>query len=180
MSRLRFTGIAVAAFALCGAAAWGVTSGRQDTAIASTPAAQQGVLPVQEAQRADHTDRSGKRAPATTAATHASPSASAPSSNSKRPRTYGTPAPFVQTFAAQPGRTRIRPGKSPKIPVKVAPTVDGCDRNYGTKAQCIPLNYPAGVKDRCAWLKAHGFTGIKVVAKDRQNLDPDRNKIACG
>ncbi|BCY10264.1 hypothetical protein [Actinoplanes sp. L3-i22] len=175
MSRLRFAGIAVAALALTGAAAWTVGAGQQKP-VMSTPAAQLLASPAAPADRTDRTDRAGDRAPVPPS----SPAATTASSSAKKPRVYGTPAPFVQTFAAQPGRTRIRPGKSPRTPVKVAPTVDGCDRNYGTTAQCVPLTYPKGTSDRCAWLKAHGFTGLKVVAKDPQKLDPDRNRIACG
>jgi hypothetical protein len=61
----------------------------------------------------------------------------------------------------------------------VAPTVDGCDRNYGTRAQCVPLKYPQGATDPCDWLRARGFTGLKVAVKDPQKLDPDGNRTAC-
>ncbi|MEV6342896.1 hypothetical protein [Actinoplanes sp. NPDC051851] len=96
-----------------------------------------------------------------------------------RPGPQGTPAPFTQSFAAQPGVSRRKPGKRPTAPVKVAPTVDGCDHNYGTRAQCIPVTFPAGVRDKCAWLADHGFRAFRVTVTDRQKLDPDRNGIAC-
>ncbi|GAA2854256.1 hypothetical protein Acy02nite_49410 [Actinoplanes cyaneus] len=179
MSRLRYTGIAVAALALGGAAAWTVVTTHDAPApsFVTAPAAEQGALPAAtpSGRRSDHTDRAGHRAVAPVPAAPAT----SPGTAAGRPRTHGTPAPFVQTFAAQPGRARIKPGKSPKTPVRVAPMVDGCDRNYGTKAQCVPINYPKGVTDRCAWLTAHGFTRVAVVGKDRQHLDPDHDKIAC-
>lgn len=93
---------------------------------------------------------------------------------------HGTPAPFIQDFAAQPGVQRQKPKSKPTAPVKVAPTIDGCDRNYGTIAQCIPIAFPKDVTDKCGWLTAHDFPALKVVGKDRQRLDPDRNGIACG
>jgi hypothetical protein len=183
MSRIRFTGIAVAAVALCGAAAWTVVAGQQEPVarMAGTPAAEQGALPADTADRGGRTDRSDhqRAVPPAPATEPAAGLAATTEPAGKRPKPHGTPAPFVQSFAAQPGRARIKPGRSPKTPVKVAPTVDGCDRNYGTKAQCIPSTFPQGVTDRCAWLKAHGFTAVKVVVKDRQKLDPDNNKIAC-
>lgn len=150
MSRLR---IAFAGLALCGVAAWAVASTVDEPPPATfvgTAAVERGALPANTAQRTERTDRAGKREVAPVPAATTGSAA----------RTYGPP-----------GRTRIRPGKSP---------VDGCDRNYGTKAQCIPSSYPKGVKDRCSWLKEHGFTGIEVVADDDQKLDPDRNRIACG
>jgi hypothetical protein len=57
--------------------------------------------------------------------------------------------------------------------------VDGCDHSYGTRAQCIPWTFPAGVTDKCAWLTAHGYQRIPVAGPDRQHLDPDRNGAAC-
>jgi hypothetical protein len=95
------------------------------------------------------------------------------------PRRPATPAPFIQNFAAQPGLARQKPKGKPAAPVKVAPTIDGCDRNYGTIAQCIPIVFPKGVTDKCGWLTAHGFTALKVMGKDRQRLDRDRDGIAC-
>ncbi|WP_436535807.1 hypothetical protein [Actinoplanes sp. HUAS TT8] len=69
--------------------------------------------------------------------------------------------------------------KSPTAPLKVPAFVDGCDHNYGTATQCVPLTFPAGVTDKCAWLAAHGFTDLIVAGKDRQRLDADADGIAC-
>ncbi|GIF08283.1 hypothetical protein [Actinoplanes siamensis] len=181
MSRMRLTAIVLAAATLCGAAAWTVVADQSDARVASTPAAAQGRLPVGRADR-DGRQRAGLGAAPAPPVSSATPVASATpvTESAVRPRAHAAPAPFVQSFAGQPGRARIKPGRSPKNPVKVAPTVDGCDRNYGTRAQCVPLNFPKGVRDRCAWLKAHGFSRVKVVVEDRQKLDPDRNGIACG
>ncbi|WP_285558872.1 hypothetical protein [Actinoplanes regularis] len=174
MSRMRYTWIGLGAAVLCAAATWTVVEQRMpEPRLLSTPAAAQASLGPTGTSRADQAaDRSVKDRAATPEKTTAAAA--------KPPKVHGTPAPFVQPFAGQPGRARIRPGKSPKAPVRVTPNVDGCDRNYGTKAQCVPVTFPKGVTDRCAWLKAHGFTGVPVAAKDRQNLDPDKNKIACG
>ncbi|AEV85042.1 hypothetical protein ACWT_4018 [Actinoplanes sp. SE50] len=176
MIRIRFAGIAVAAAAVCGAAAWTVTG--SPSSFAGSPAS----FVSPSASFAGSPDPVGDVPGA--AAQSASPQRreenTSRSGSGARPRPHGAPAPFVQQFAAQPGRARVRPQKSPKTPVKVAPTVDGCDRNYGTQAQCIPLVYPTGVTDHCAWLAAHGFTHIKVVGKDRQKLDADGNGTACG
>jgi hypothetical protein len=85
----------------------------------------------------------------------------------------------VQRFAGQPGVTRQRPGPKPAKPVQVAVTVDGCDRNYGRRVQCIPVAFPGDARDKCAWLRAHAYQTVPVVGKDRQHLDADRNGIAC-
>lgn len=95
----------------------------------------------------------------------------------KHPRAAA--APFVQQFAAQPGVKPLRPQASPKTTVNVTPNVDGCDHNYGTKTQCIPLTFPDGVTDKCRWLKEHDFTAVLVAGEDRQKLDSDHDGTAC-
>ena len=87
--------------------------------------------------------------------------------------------PFVQGFAAQPGVKPLKPVPSPTVTLKVAANIDGCDHAYGESTQCIPWTFPPGTADKCEWLAAHGFTGIKVVGTDRQKLDVDGDKIAC-
>jgi hypothetical protein len=93
----------------------------------------------------------------------------------------GGPAaePFVQNFAGRPGAKPRKPLPSPTGTHHVRPNVDGCDHNYGEITQCVPWTFPAGTEDKCAWLAARGFGTLKVVAADRQRLDPDGNKIAC-
>lgn len=89
------------------------------------------------------------------------------------------PAPFVQTFAAQPG-VRPQPAlPSPTSTRSIAINIDGCDHAYGTRTQCIPWTFPAGVTDKCAWLASHGYVRVPVNGVDRQKLDPDGNGTAC-
>lgn len=61
----------------------------------------------------------------------------------------------------------------------MAANVDGCDRNYGGKTQCIPMTFPPDADDKCDWLTAHGFQHIAVVGSDRQGLDHDHDRVAC-
>jgi hypothetical protein len=98
-----------------------------------------------------------------------------------RPHTATTPAPYVQTFAGQPGVRPLPRRPSPTAPLKVPANVDGCDRSYGTRAQCVPWVFPPGVTDKCAWLGERGYLDppLAVAGKDRQRLDPDGNGIAC-
>jgi hypothetical protein len=88
--------------------------------------------------------------------------------------------PFVQSFAQQPGVKPFKPLPSPTAKHSVPVDVDGCDHAYGKATQCIPWTFPAGTTDKCAWLAAHGYEDIAVVGTDRQKLDPDGNKVACG
>ena len=87
--------------------------------------------------------------------------------------------PYVQPFAAQPGVRPIGKRPSPRAPMPVVPSMDGCDHNYGTRIQCIPWTFPDGVTDKCAWLAEHGYKTLKVSGTDRQKLDPDGNRTAC-
>lgn len=84
-------------------------------------------------------------------------------------------APFIQRFAEGSAAVAPPEQKSPAVPA----FVDGCDRDYGTRAQCVPLSFPAGVTDKCSWLAAHGFTGLTVAGRDVQRLDADENGTAC-
>jgi hypothetical protein len=97
----------------------------------------------------------------------------------QRPNPHAAAAPFVQRFAAQPGIRPLPPRSSPTAKVRVPATVDGCDRNYGEKTQCIPLKFPPDATDKCDWLAAHGFEHIRVVGTDRQKLDHDHDGVAC-
>ena len=93
-----------------------------------------------------------------------------------------TPAPFVQHFADGPTASPLPRQKSPTAPLKVPAFVDGCDHNYGTTTQCVPLVFPGGVagaEGKCAWLAAHGFTDLIVAGKDSQGLDADHDGVAC-
>lgn len=180
MTRTRLAALALAATALTGGVTWAVTGGPAPHTIRTAPAAARGTLPS-TAPTPGSTGPGTGAGPAGTAgktpekAAAGAPAGRAPDGAGRR----GTPAPFVQNFAGQPGVARQKPRQRPTAPVKVAPTIDGCDRAYGTIAQCVPVRFPAGVTDRCGWLRDHGFKDLKVTGRDRQNLDPDRNGIAC-
>ncbi|MEV6350318.1 hypothetical protein [Actinoplanes sp. NPDC051851] len=96
-------------------------------------------------------------------------------------RPTATPAPFVQRFAEQPGVRPLRRRPSPTATLAVPAGVDGCDHSYGVRGQCVPNTYPPGVRDRCAWLRDHGFlaTPLRVTGRDRQRLDRDGDGLAC-
>lgn len=101
----------------------------------------------------------------------------APGRSAKAPR----PAPRVLPFASKPGPAKARIAKRPaKVPV--AAFADGCDRAYGTIAQCVPLSFPKPAKgeSKCAWLAARGFGPLAVRGKDGQKLDSNRDGVACG
>jgi len=170
MNRVRLSGLAVAVVALLVAGAW---------ALASRPprsgAWVSGQLPAaaREALGSPSADVAASPGPGT------SPGPGAGATKAARGGPSHTAAPFVQPFAAQPGVKPLRPRKSPTAPVRVDITVDGCDHNYGTRTQCVPLTFPVGVTDKCEWLAQHGYRGLKVTGTDRQRLDPDGNGVAC-
>jgi hypothetical protein len=112
---------------------------------------------------------------ATTAGTRVAGSATATA-----PPAVGQAEPHVQAFAQQPGVSALSPLPSPTGTNPVEAHIDGCDRNYGTPAQCVPWTFPAGTTDACGWLAAHGFGPLAVVGTDRQGLDRDADGIACG
>jgi hypothetical protein len=64
-------------------------------------------------------------------------------------------------------------------PVSVPAAIDGCDRDYGTGAQCVPLALPPGVTDWCTWLRANGYLPLKVAGRDTLHLDPRGTGFAC-
>jgi hypothetical protein len=171
MSRTRIAALVLAAVALGGGTTWALTAEPEPARFGATEVAAQQVLPASPSPGPTVTGQAaGKKAPENRAEATTAPA---------KPGKHAAPAPFVQTFAAQPGITRQKAKQRPTAPVRVAPTVDGCDRNYGTVAQCIPVRFPAGVTDKCAWLRARGYQNVKVAARDRQGLDPDRNGIIC-
>jgi hypothetical protein len=128
----------------------------------------------------------GSTVPPPAAPLAATPSVATPGAAPRRAAPSGLPqaaatrpAPFVQTFAARPGAQPLRPLPSPTRTLRVPANVDGCDRNYGTRSQCIPWTFPAGITAKCDWLRVHGFTNPAVVGADRHRLDRDGNRIAC-
>ena len=64
----------------------------------------------------------------------------------------------------------VMPVKPGPTPVKVS-SVDGCNRNYGTAAQCVPLLAPGGKAVNCAYLRSSGlFAKPLVVVEDPLGL----------
>jgi hypothetical protein len=102
------------------------------------------------------------------------PAASAPPGTEQ-----ARPAPFLQSFAGQPGVRALPRRPSPTAPLSMPAFADGCDHAYGDPNQCVPLVFPPGTANKCAWLAAHGFTAVPVVGEDRQGLDPDGDRRAC-
>jgi hypothetical protein len=60
--------------------------------------------------------------------------------------------------------------------------IDGCDRNYGVRGECVPFNFPSGVgdsaQDRCAYLLLQRFGPLEVAGEDRQGLAPADGPVA--
>ncbi len=108
------------------------------------------------------------------------PATPAPATPAPPPGSPSTPEPHViTTFADQ-----LRGGPTPvsgrglrSVPVR--PDIDGCDRDYGTVAQCIPKALPGGQGDLCRYLAQRGIKGVKVRGADRQQLDRNRNGVVC-
>jgi hypothetical protein len=94
--------------------------------------------------------------------------------------TPGAPAPFVQAFAQQSGAERSTARPTPTGTVSIPVNIDGCDHDYGGIGICVPWTFPAGVTDRCGWLRAQGFGPLAVVGTDRLSLDTNHDRVACG
>ncbi|MEU4619703.1 hypothetical protein AB0G04_06960 [Actinoplanes sp. NPDC023801] len=169
MSRTRLAALVLAAVAVTAGVSWVALDSPDPGTVRTTSVAARGVLPtVSPSARGPVADKEATAGKTPERAARVA-----------KPARQATPAPFVQTFAGQPGIPRQKPKRKPTAPVKVPPAVDGCDRNYGTIATCVPVRFPAGVTDKCVWLREHGFEDLKVVGQDRQKLDPERNGIAC-
>lgn len=97
------------------------------------------------------------------------------------PGTLTIPEPFVQNFAEQPTVSPLPRLPSPTVPLSMPPNVDGCDRSYGTRSQCVPWQFPPGTADACTWLRDRGFLDSPLTARapDRHHLDPDTDGFAC-
>jgi hypothetical protein len=90
------------------------------------------------------------------------------------------PEPHVITnFADQLKGERRGPAPARALSVPVRADVDGCDRNYGETAQCVPNVLPGGQTDVCAYLAQRGIKGVKVKGADRKELDRNRNGVVC-
>ncbi|MGX6600777.1 hypothetical protein ACWKSP_01370 [Micromonosporaceae bacterium Da 78-11] len=157
-----------------GVASWGSDTSAVAAPVPPAPAPTDSTWPLYSPAAAPATTTT-----ATARATRPAGSPSASVTSRSVPAAGAAPAPFVQSFAAQPGVRPQKPLPSPTKTVAVPVNVDGCDHAYGTRLQCVPWTFPEGTTDKCAWLTEHGFTALAVVGKDRQRLDLDGNGIAC-
>ncbi|MDQ7909611.1 hypothetical protein RB614_34335 [Phytohabitans sp. ZYX-F-186] len=91
------------------------------------------------------------------------------------------PPPYVQPFAEQPGAKPRAPLPSPTAGVEIEEGTDGCDHAYGDRDVCVPWEFPAGVTDKCGWLRERGFGPLKITGgRDRHGLDRNGDGTACG
>lgn len=88
--------------------------------------------------------------------------------------------PHVLPFAAQVTGPPVAVMENRPARVPIAEGSDGCDHAYGDLGQCVPWRFPAGVRDGCDWLRAHGFGSLTVHGRDRHRLDTDADGVACG
>jgi hypothetical protein len=150
-----------------------------------------GMLIVAGMSSMDNAAQSGGLAPAPGATATATPGtdpSTGASASAGRPLVGATPgsvshgsaAAYVQPFAAGLSASPQGPLPKPTAPVTVSANIDGCDHSYGTISQCVPWEFPAGVTDKCAWLRAHGFGPLAVHGRDRQHLDTNGDGTACG
>jgi hypothetical protein len=92
-----------------------------------------------------------------------------------------SPPPYVQPFAEQPGVKPRAPLPSPTAGVEIEEGTDGCDHAYGDRDICVPWEFPAGVTDKCGWLRERGFKPLKITGgRDRHGLDRNGDGTACG
>jgi hypothetical protein len=92
-----------------------------------------------------------------------------------------SPPPYVQPFAQQPGAKPRAPQASPTAGVEIEEGTDGCDHAYGDRDICVPWEFPAGVSDKCGWLRERGFEPLKITGgRDRHGLDRNGDGTACG
>jgi hypothetical protein len=108
------------------------------------------------------------------------PGASAPAAARSAAPGDGSAAPYVQPFANGLSATPQAALSKPTAPVTVDAGIDGCDHAYGSLTQCVPWQFPPGVTDGCAWLRAHGFGPLAVHGRDRHHLDTNNDGTACG
>lgn len=121
-------------------------------------------------------------APKSAAAQKGGPSRPAPPTGrpgaTGRPGESGRPKPFVQGFATGTRKPKP-PVASPTAKLVLPVSQDGCDHNYGDRDICVPVVFPPGVTDKCAWLRSRGYPPLKVVGRDVQHLDRDGDGTAC-
>jgi hypothetical protein len=123
------------------------------------------------------TSRPGDPRPTTTSPT---PSPSTTRPGTPTPVPARGPTPHIQPFAQLPGVSPQPRRSGPPARADRLVTVDGCDRRYGGPDECVPRNFPPGVTDRCAWLRARGHPPAARRGEDSQGLDRNGDGVACG
>ncbi|MCK9878464.1 hypothetical protein MXD59_22310, partial [Frankia sp. Ag45/Mut15] len=89
------------------------------------------------------------------------------------PRGGGAPRrpPGAPPRAPRPGGGGPRGNGSPS---PVALGIDGCDNNYAAadtgRRVCVPRTPPPGQRIDCAFLRAHGINGVRVIGEDVRRL----------
>lgn len=83
--------------------------------------------------------------------------------------------PYIRDFANDLSGEVHSPLPTPET-FSHGPNIDGCDRGYGVRGECVPYNFPSGVADtpeaKCAWLASHQFRALEVPGEDRHGLVP--------
>ena len=71
----------------------------------------------------------------------------------------------------------VKPGA---VEVAVPVHMNGCDTNYGTANQCVPLTIPGSTSAaKCAWLKGMGFGQLQVAGTNDQSLPENAAGYVC-
>jgi hypothetical protein len=83
--------------------------------------------------------------------------------------------PYVRDFANGLTGEVNTPLAEPEV-FSYGVNVDGCDRAYGVRGECVPYNFPPRVAKtstaKCNWLASHHFRALEVPGKDRHGLVP--------
>ncbi len=110
-------------------------------------------------------------------ATRGSSTANARTSTSP-PANSPVPAGTTVTGGPRPA-PHIQPhGSGPSAVAHVGVTADGCNHNYGTGSQCIPIAAPGGGPESCAALRSQGwFRTPLVVRVDSSGLLRKKNVL---
>jgi hypothetical protein len=98
------------------------------------------------------------------------------------PAAASTAAPGAHIIpdAAQSLATPVQDVKSGAVEVKVPINMSGCDANYGTPNQCIPLTIPGSTPAaKCAWLKSMGFGVLQITRANDQGLPENAEGYVC-
>jgi hypothetical protein len=85
---------------------------------------------------------------------------------------------IIQVAQAATGQVdNVKPGA---VEVAVPVHMSGCDTNYGTANQCVPLTIPGSTPAaKCAWLKSMGFGALQVTVTNDQSLPENAAGYVC-